>query len=162
VSTSKAVVQVFPEGDAKLSASLLEAGEGVPASPARLAAGATTDLSALHVFPLVDVGSGGSVLGLIAALDKVTAELPADVRVIPGHGKVASLEDVEQLSATLKDCVKLVEAQVKQKKSLAEVQQARPLAKYDELGKGMIKTEFFVETLFNELMQRPRSKFMSH
>jgi glyoxylase-like metal-dependent hydrolase (beta-lactamase superfamily II) len=102
------------------------------------------------------------VLGLIAALDKVTAELPADVRVIPGHGKVASLEDVEQLSATLKDCVKLVEAQVKQKKSLAEVQQARPLAKYDELGKGMIKTEFFVETLFNELMQRPKSKFMSH
>jgi glyoxylase-like metal-dependent hydrolase (beta-lactamase superfamily II) len=113
-------------------------------------------------FPFVDLGSGGTVKGLIAAMDKVAAELPANVRVIPGHGTVSSLDDVKKLSAALKDCVKLVEAEVKKKKSLAEIQQAKPLAKYDELGKGMIKTEFFVETLFNELTRQPKSKFMNH
>ena len=64
-------------------------------------------------FPFVDLASGGSVKGLTVALDKIAAELPADVKVIPGHGKVSTLEDVKKLSATLKDCLKLVEAQVK-------------------------------------------------
>jgi glyoxylase-like metal-dependent hydrolase (beta-lactamase superfamily II) len=102
-------------------------------------------------FPFVDQASGGSVRGLIAAMDKVVKELPADVKVIPGHGNVSTLEDVKKLSATLKDCVKLVEAEVKKKKKLADVQAAKPLAKYDAMGKAFISADVFVEILFNEL-----------
>jgi glyoxylase-like metal-dependent hydrolase (beta-lactamase superfamily II) len=106
-------------------------------------------------FPFVDLNSGGSVKGLVAALDKITAELPADVKVIPGHGKVSTLEDVKKLSATLKDCIKIIEPLVKKKKTLAQIQEAKPLAKYDDMGKGFIKTDIFVETLFKELTKQP-------
>ena len=34
-------------------------------------------------FPFIDVSSGGSVQGMIAATEKVAAELPADAKVIP-------------------------------------------------------------------------------
>jgi cyclase len=37
-------------------------------------------------FSFIDVASGGSVQGMITAMEKVSAELPADVKVIPGRG----------------------------------------------------------------------------
>jgi glyoxylase-like metal-dependent hydrolase (beta-lactamase superfamily II) len=112
-------------------------------------------------FPFVDLTSGGSVRGLIAALDKAVAELPPDVKIIPGHGKVATLDDVRKLNAILKESLKIVEDDVKKKKTLAQIQQEKPLAKYDELGKGMIKADTFVETIFNELTKQP-SSFKPH
>ena len=102
-------------------------------------------------FPFVDVASGGSVRGLIAAIDKVIPQLPADVKIIPGHGKVSTLDDMKKLSEILKDCVKLVQAEVKKKKTLEQIQKDRPLAKYDDLGKGFIKADTFVETIYQEL-----------
>jgi len=41
--------------------------------------------------PFIDVKSGGSVKGYLAALDKVIARVPPDVTVIPGHGHVTDL-----------------------------------------------------------------------
>jgi glyoxylase-like metal-dependent hydrolase (beta-lactamase superfamily II) len=107
-------------------------------------------------FPFVDLESGGSVRGMVAALDKIVTMLPADVKVIPGHGGLSTLDDVKKLSAKLKDCVKLVEAEVKKKKKLEEVQAAKPLAKYEEMNKGFVKADAFVATLFAELSQKPQ------
>jgi len=112
-------------------------------------------------FPFVDLQSGGSVKGLTVALDKVIAELPADVKVIPGHGKVSTMDDVKKLNTVLKDCLKLVGDLVKKKKTLAQIQEAKPIAKYDDLGKGWIKTEVFVETIYQELTRQP-GKFVVH
>ncbi|HVY45303.1 MAG TPA: MBL fold metallo-hydrolase, partial [Minicystis sp.] len=106
-------------------------------------------------FPYVDLGSGGSVRGMIAAVDDVVSLLPPDVRVIPGHGKVSTLDDVKKFSAALKDCVALVEAQVKKKQSLDEIKAAKPLAKYDEMGKGFVSADAFVGTLYAELTAKP-------
>ncbi len=102
-------------------------------------------------FPFVDLASGGSVKGMIAALDKLAAELPADVKVIPGHGKVSTVDDMKKLSATLKDCVKLVEAEFRKKKTLKQIQDAKLLAKYDDMAKAFISADAFVETIFDEL-----------
>jgi glyoxylase-like metal-dependent hydrolase (beta-lactamase superfamily II) len=106
-------------------------------------------------FPFVDAASGGTVRGLVAAIDKVVAELPADVKIIPGHGKVSTIDDMKKLSAILKDCIKLVDAEVKKRKTLEQVLAAKVLAKYDDLGKGFIKADMFVETLYKELTARP-------
>jgi glyoxylase-like metal-dependent hydrolase (beta-lactamase superfamily II) len=107
-------------------------------------------------FPFVDAASGGSVRGLIAAIDKVIPQLPPDVKIIPGHGKVSTIDDMKKLSATLKDCVKLVQAGVRKGKTLEAIQQEKPLAKYDDdLGKGFIKADAFVETIFKELTTPP-------
>jgi len=112
-------------------------------------------------FPFVDLTSGGSVRGLIAAIDRAAKELPPDVKVIPGHGKLSSIDDLKKLSAVLKDCVKLVEAEVKKKKTLAQIQEAKVLAKYDEMGKGFMKTDTFVEIVFKELTNQ-QNAFVPH
>ena len=54
-------------------------------------------------FPFVDVNAGGSVQGMIAACEKVAAALPADVKVIPGHGDVASMDDIREYTKMMRD-----------------------------------------------------------
>jgi len=49
--------------------------------------GAYGDDFVRYGFPFIDVASGGSVQGMIAAMEKATAQLPPDVKVIPGHGR---------------------------------------------------------------------------
>ncbi|WP_437752380.1 MBL fold metallo-hydrolase [Sorangium sp. So ce1389] len=112
-------------------------------------------------FPFVDLVSGGSVKGLIAAIDRMVKELPADVKVIPGHGKVSGVEDMKKLSATLKDCVRLIEAEVKKKRTLKQIQDAKVLAKYDELGKGFVSADAFAEFVFKELTHQ-QNVFVPH
>ncbi|WP_437923934.1 MBL fold metallo-hydrolase [Sorangium sp. So ce291] len=112
-------------------------------------------------FPFVDLVSGGSVKGLIAAIDRMVKELPADVKVIPGHGKVSGVEDMKKLSATLKDCVRLIEAEVKKKRTLKQIQDAKVLAKYDELSKGFVSADAFVEVVFKELTHQ-QNVFVPH
>jgi glyoxylase-like metal-dependent hydrolase (beta-lactamase superfamily II) len=46
-------------------------------------------------FPFVDVQSGGDVEGMIAGLRGLMDRVPADVRVIPGHGVVTGLDGLE-------------------------------------------------------------------
>src|SRR5205814_4846179 len=54
-------------------------------------------------FPFIDVTSGGSVQGMIDAMEKATAQLPADVKVIPGHGALSNLDDVRAFTKMLKE-----------------------------------------------------------
>jgi cyclase len=106
-------------------------------------------------FPFVDAASGGTIKGLIAAIDKVVPQLPPDAKIIPGHGKLSTIDDVKKLSATLKDCVKLVQAAIARHKTLEEVVKAKPLAKYDDMGKAFVKPDVFVEAIYKELTARP-------
>jgi cyclase len=109
-------------------------------------------------FPFIDLSSGGSVKGIIAAVEKIVAELPADVKIIPGHGNVSTIDDMKKFTAMLRDTMRIVEAEVKKKKTLEQIQQAKVLAKYDELGKGFIKSDMFVEILFRELTKKDAPK----
>jgi cyclase len=109
-------------------------------------------------FPFVDPGSGGSVRGMIAAVDKVIAALPADVKVIPGHGQVSTLDDMKKFSAALKDIVGLVEAEVKKKKTLEQIKAAKVLAKYDDMGKGFLTADAFTETVYKELTEEKKKE----
>jgi cyclase len=69
-------------------------------------------------FPFIDVDSGGSINGMIDALDKVVAQLPADVKVIPGHGPISNLDDVRAFTKMLKDTRAVVQTALNQGKTL--------------------------------------------
>jgi glyoxylase-like metal-dependent hydrolase (beta-lactamase superfamily II) len=65
------------------------------------------------IIPFIDVSSGGSVNGYIAALDRVAGKVPANVTIIPGHGEVtdlAGLKTLRQYVADLLDAAKKARA----------------------------------------------------
>lgn len=58
-----------------------------------------------RVIPFIDVKSGGSVRGYLAALDKVIARVPPDAKVIPGHGEVTDLGGIKAFRQYITDVV---------------------------------------------------------
>ena len=106
----------------------------------------TGDLFFNGVYPFIDLDSGGSVTGLLAALDKLLEITDERTRIIPGHGKVtdrASLVDYRQMLAETSGRVD------------ALVQAAKPNADYDAtLSWQFITADFFVRTLYEDARRR--------
>ena len=65
---------------------------------------------------------GGNIKGLITALEHVIVEYPADTKVIPGHGQLATMRDLEDYVGMLKETVAAVEAGLQQHKPAEELQ----------------------------------------
>src|SRR5208282_4009726 len=76
-------------------------------------------------FPFIDVESGGSINGMIDAVEKVTAQLPPDVKVIPGHGPISSLDDMRTYLTMLKATRDAVTGALKEGKTLDQMKQAK-------------------------------------
>ena len=71
-----------------------------------------------RVIPFIDVSSGGSAKGYLAAIDAVIARVPPDVKVIPGHGEatdMAGLKEFRQFIADVLDAAKTARAAGKTK-----------------------------------------------
>jgi cyclase len=113
-------------------------------------------------FPFIDVASGGSVPGMISAMEKATAQLPADVKVIPGHGQLSNLDDVREFVKMLKDTSAVVEKALKQHKTLEQMKQDKILEPWAKKWSGdFVTTDAFVETLYNSLTGT-QGKFVKH
>src|SRR5215813_4483745 len=113
-------------------------------------------------FPFIDVASGGSVQGMISAMEKATAQLPADVKVIPGHGQLSNLDDVREFVKMLKETSAVVEKALKQHKTLEQMKQEKILDPWAKRWSGdFVKTDGFIETLYNS-MTGTKGEFVKH
>lgn len=80
------------------------------------------------LFPYVDVDGGGSLQGMIAAQTTAINMINGDTRVIPGHGDMATKDDLIESRDMLKDIKQRVKAAIKDGQSLDEIIAAKPLA----------------------------------
>jgi cyclase len=105
-------------------------------------------------FPFVDLASGGSVQGLINNIGTAIAMMPPDVKVIPGHGPLATLDDVKSYQQTLNETSKIVQDGMKKGLSLDEIKKAGLPEKYKAYGSGFIKTDAWIETVYNSYSKK--------
>jgi len=112
-------------------------------------------------FPFVDLGAGGSVEGMISAVEQVMAQLPSDVKVIPGHGPVSNLDDMKRFVTMLKETLAAVDKEVKQGKSLEQLQKENVLAPWQKWSGQFVKTDIWLETLYNDLTGK-KGEFIKH
>lgn len=105
-------------------------------------------------FPFVDLASGGSVQGLINNIGTAIAMMPPDVKVIPGHGPLATLDDVKSYQQTLTETSKIVQDAMKKGLSLDEIKKAGLPEKYKAYGSGFIKTDAWIETVYNSYSKK--------
>ncbi len=112
-------------------------------------------------FPFIDVNSGGSVQGMIAAMEKATAQLPADVKVIPGHGQLANLDDVREFTKMLKETSAVVQKALDAHKTLEQMKQEKILDPWKKWSGDFVNTDAFIETLYNSLTGR-KGEFLKH
>ena len=112
-------------------------------------------------FPFIDVSSGGSVQGMIAAMEKATAQLPADVKVIPGHGALSNLDDVREFTQMLKETSAVVEKALKAHKTLEQMKQEKILDPWKRFSGDFVNEDAFIETLYNSLTGT-KGEFVKH
>ncbi len=98
-------------------------------------------------FPFVDLNSGGSVDGLIKNIAQVIAQLPADVKIIPGHGPISTLDDLKTYHRMLTSTTELVRAKIKAGKDLKTIQTEGVPEEWKAWGSGFISTERWLETI---------------
>jgi cyclase len=97
--------------------------------------------------PFIDLDSGGDVKGYVNNIDSILASLPDDVRIIPGHGPVASKSDLGNYHRMLQDIIPLVTSQMHAGKSLETIKQMG-LQKEWSKAWGMVSTDSFIETIY--------------
>jgi glyoxylase-like metal-dependent hydrolase (beta-lactamase superfamily II) len=114
------------------------------------------------MFPFIDLDSGGSVKGLIEDIAQIIPMLPPDVKVIPGHGPLSTLDDLKKYEAMLRGTSAAVAAAIKQGKSLDQMKRENVLANYADWGKGMLKADNFTEILYNDLSGKKTGAFLKH
>src|SRR5215469_10883703 len=112
-------------------------------------------------FPFIDVASGGSVQGMIDAMEKAIAQLPPDVKVIPGHGALSNLDDVRAFTKMLKETSAVVQKAIDAHKTLDQMKQDKILEPWQKFSGEFINTDAFIETLYNSLTGRP-GQFVKH
>jgi cyclase len=112
-------------------------------------------------FPFVDLAAGGSVRGLIAALEEVIPTLPPDVKVIPGHGVVSNLDDVRTFVKMLKETRAVVDQGVKQGKTLDQLKHEKILDPWKDWSGEWITSDVYLETLYNDIVGNPGT-FVTH
>lgn len=105
-------------------------------------------------FPFIDRDSGGSIDGLIAAVDRGLALSNDATRIIPGHGKVATRQDLTAYRAMLVDIRAKVAAGIAANRTLDQIKAAAPTAQYG-MPNGFIKPDQFVEFVYKSLKEPP-------
>jgi glyoxylase-like metal-dependent hydrolase (beta-lactamase superfamily II) len=113
-------------------------------------------------FPFIDLAGGGSVEGMIVAAEYVIARMPADVKVIPGHGTVSNLRDVRRFVETLKETRGVVADAIKAGKALDQMKREKILSAWEQWSGKFISTDAFIETLYNDLTGKKGGEFIRH
>ena len=106
-------------------------------------------------FPFVDLSSGGSIDGVIAAANRALQIAGPSTRIIPGHGPVATRAELVAYRDMLVDIRSKVAAGMKAKRTLAQIKASAPAARYG-MPDGFIKPDQFVEAVYNSLRNPPK------
>jgi cyclase len=101
-------------------------------------------------FPFIDTSSGGSIDGVVAAVDETLALIGADTKVIPGHGPLATRAELAAYGETLRTMRRLVAELVAEGHPIDHILDFRPIeAQARALGVADRASEdAFVETIY--------------
>src|SRR6185503_4893952 len=106
-------------------------------------------------FPFVDLDSGGTVQGLIKNIADIMPKLPPDVKLIPGHGPISTVDDLKAYHRMLVTTTDIVQQKMKAKKSLDQIKKEGLPDEWKSWGTGFIKTDLWLEIIYKSYSKTP-------
>ncbi len=110
------------------------------------------------MFPYVDLNSGGTVQGFMANTKKTLDEIQEDVKIIPGHGPLASKGDLQENYRMLEETVALVTQKMKAGTSLDDIKKEGLQEEWKSWSWNFITEEKWIETIYNSYSENSPSK----
>jgi glyoxylase-like metal-dependent hydrolase (beta-lactamase superfamily II) len=120
----------------------------------------TGDVFVSGGYPFIDIENGGSVHGIIDALNFILAiAVPAHTQeggtlIVPGHGRISDEADVVEFRDMVVIVTERIQDMIDRGMSLRQIQRARPTLDYDAEfvnENSFISTEAFVEAVYRSL-----------
>jgi cyclase len=110
------------------------------------------DIFSNHVYPIIDLVSGGSIDGMIRSVDRILAQTDAQTKIVPGHGPVATRADLQDYRDMLVQVRQSVKDLIAAGKTMDEVVAAAPTKEFDaKWGSGYVTPEVFTRMVFSSL-----------
>jgi glyoxylase-like metal-dependent hydrolase (beta-lactamase superfamily II) len=108
-------------------------------------------------YPFADQANGGSIKGMIEAIDLIQEIAGADTTLVPGHGTLVKKKDLVGYRAMLVDILAKVQMLREQGKGLDEILAANLTAPYDSttLGDTKQSKDRFITEVYDELKDFP-------
>jgi glyoxylase-like metal-dependent hydrolase (beta-lactamase superfamily II) len=104
-------------------------------------------------FPFIDTAHGGSIEGMIKAVDYLIEKIDEETKIIPGHGPLTDQEGLKEyrnMMITVRDRIK---KHLDGGKSLKEILTSNPTDGFEMKGAG-VPAEMFVKIIHDELSQK--------
>lgn len=112
----------------------------------------TGDLMFSGMFPFVDITSGGSFSGFVAASQTMADVATPDTRIIPGHGPLSTKADIELTLGMLEGTMAAVQAEIDAGKDIEATLDAAPLTPWvEDWAWGFIDEARFTRLIFADL-----------
>ena len=108
------------------------------------------------MFPFIDLASGGDVEGYARNVEAVIAKIPADAKIIPGHGPLATIADLKNFHQMLVETIGIVRERMKAGKTLDQIKAEGLPEKWNSWGMGFIKTPAWLQTIHQGLSAQNR------
>jgi cyclase len=108
------------------------------------------------MFPFVDLASGGDVEGYARNVEAVIAKVPAGAKIIPGHGPLATVEDLKKFHQMMVETIGIVREKMKAGKTADQIKAEGLGDKWANWGNGFIKTPAWIQSIYQSLSSNTR------
>jgi glyoxylase-like metal-dependent hydrolase (beta-lactamase superfamily II) len=105
-------------------------------------------------FPFVDLDNGGSVEGMAKNVGEIIPKLPPDVKIIPGHGPLSTIDDLKNYHQMLIETTNIVRQKMKRGAPLEQIKAEGLPDEWKVWGTGFIKTDKWIETIYRSLSEK--------
>lgn len=106
------------------------------------------------MFPFVDLDSGGDVAGYIKNVADVIAKVPADVKIIPGHGPLATVDDLKRFHRMLTETTDIVRKKMSAGKTLEQIRAEGLPEEWKSWGTGSVNTDRWISTIHRSFTKK--------
>jgi len=106
------------------------------------------------MFPFVDLDSGGDVDGYVKNVGEVIAKLPADVKIIPGHGPLANVDDLKRFHQMLLATTDIVRKRIAVGKTLDQIKAEGLPDEWKTWGAGFVNTDRWITTIHRSFAKK--------
>ena len=105
------------------------------------------------MYPFIDLSAGGSINGMIAAVDRILQLCDQNTKVIPGHGHLSNKAELQEHLKMLVAVRDRITREIKAGKPLDAVIASQPTRDLDLVwGKGFMKPDLFVKIVYDSLV----------
>jgi len=106
------------------------------------------------MFPVLDFENGGDIDNWVCQLDTVLASLPAEAKIIPGHGRLGGVVELKAFRDMLETSANFVREQMKAGKTLDEVKAMALPDSLEPWTKGFLSAPEWLEMVYRSLEKR--------